>query len=112
MFVCPGPDQCLWLFMPEPMERLSAKFEEMPATDPEVRAFRRLFFGPMEQVDVDKAGRILIPQRLLDFAGLKKEVTLIGNLDHLELWNPERWREYQNENASRFDAVAEQAFKK
>jgi MraZ protein len=112
MFVSPGLDQCLWLFLPEALETFSAKLEQTSGTDVEVRAFRRLFYGPMEQVDVDRAGRILIPQRLLDFAGMKREVTLLGIRDRLELWDSERWREYQNENAPRFDSVAERAFKK
>jgi DNA-binding transcriptional regulator/RsmH inhibitor MraZ len=53
----------------------------------------------------------LIPDRLLQFAGLQHEAVLIGVRDHLELWDGQRWRDYLTANAPRFDAVAEGAFK-
>ncbi len=58
---------------------------------------------------MDRSGRILIPDRLLVFAGLKQEVVMIGVRDHLELWDAERWQNYLAQNAARFDSVAEAA---
>lgn len=112
LFVTPGPDQCLWLYPQEELEQLAAKLDAAPATDAEVRVFRRLYFAQTEAVDVDRSGRILIPDRLIQFAGLKHEVVLIGVRDHLELWDAESWQQYLAQNASRFDAVAEGAFRK
>lgn len=112
LFVTPGQDQCLWLYSQEGLERLAEKLDQAPATDAEVRVFRRLYFAQTEAVDVDRNGRILIPERLLQFAGLQHEVVLIGVRDHLELWDAERWQQYLSRNASRFDAVAEGAFQK
>jgi MraZ protein len=112
LFVGQGQDQCVGLYSPNAMEQLAAKIDEAPATNAEVRTFRRLFFANMEAVDVDRAGRILVPERLLEFAGLKHEVVLIGVRDHLELWDAGRWREYEAQNAARFDAVAEEALRK
>jgi MraZ protein len=110
MFVTPGPDQCLWLFDQANLEALSAKLDQAPAADTDVRVFRRLFFAQMEAVELDRAGRALIPDRLVRFAGLDKEVVLIGVRDHLELWNAGKWDAYLNEHGPRFDAVAEGAF--
>jgi MraZ protein len=110
LFVTPGPDQCLWLYTEVGLEQLAAKLDQAPATDAEARVFRRLYFAQTEAVDVDRTGRILIPERLLHFAGLGHEVVLIGVRDHLELWDGERWQRYLAENAPRFDAVAEGAF--
>ncbi len=112
LFVTPGPDQSLWLFSQEELERLSGKLDQAPATDAEVRVFRRLFFAQMEAVEVDRAGRILLPERLVQFAGLRHDLILIGVRDHLELWDQQRWHDYLASNASRFDAVAEGAFQK
>ncbi len=112
LFITPGPDQSLWLFTQEELERLSSKLDQAPATDAEVRVFRRLFFAQMEAVDVDRSGRILLPERLVQFAGLQHDLVLIGVRDHLELWDQQRWQDYLTANAPRFDAVAEGAFQK
>jgi MraZ protein len=112
LFLTPGPDQCLWIYSQPGLEQLAEKLDQSPATDAEVRVFRRLYFAQTEAVDVDGNGRVLIPERLIQFAGLQHEVVLIGVRDHLELWDARRWQEYLNQNAPRFDAVAEGAFQK
>ena len=112
LFVTPGPDQCLWIYTVAEFERLSGKLDSAPATDAEAKVFRRLFFPQSEAVDLDKTGRLLIPERLAQFASLQKEVVLIGVRDHLELWDAEKWNRYVNDNAARFDSVAEKAFTK
>ena len=112
VFVTPGPDQCLWIYTRAGLEDLAAKLDQAPAADAEARVFRRLYFAQTEAVDLDRAGRILIPDRLLEFAVLKHEIVLIGVRDHLEIWDAERWKAYMAQNAPRFDAVAEGAFQK
>jgi len=112
LFVTPGPDQCLWLYTQAGLERLAEKFDQAPATDAEARVFRRLYFAQTEAVDVDGSGRVLIPERLVQFASLKHDVVLLGVRDHLELWDAERWQRYIDQHAPRFDAVAEGAFPK
>jgi MraZ protein len=111
LFVTPGPDQCLWVYTQDGLERLAEKLDRSPAADAEARVFRRLYFAQTEAVDVDRSGRVLIPERLVQFAGLQHEVVLIGVRDHLELWDAGRWQQYLTANASRFDAVAEGAFR-
>src|SRR5262245_11930619 len=94
LYVTPGPDQCLWLYTKAGLEQLAEKLDQSPATDAEARIFRRLYFAQTEAVDIDRTGRVLISERLLQFAGLKHEVMLIGVRDHLELWDAQRWQEY------------------
>jgi MraZ protein len=112
LFVTPGPDQSLWIYTQAELERLSARLAQAPATDAEVRVYRRLYFAQTEQVDVDRNGRILVPEHLLHFAGLQHEVVLIGVEDHLEMWDAAKWKIFVEQNAPRFDAVAESAFRK
>jgi MraZ protein len=112
LFVTPGPDQSLWVYTQEGLERLAEKLDQAPATDAEARVFRRLYFAQAEAIDVDRSGRALLPDRLLQFAGLRHEVVLLGVRDHLELWDAERWQNYLAQNAPRFDSVAERAFTK
>jgi MraZ protein len=112
LFVTPGPDGCLWVYTQEGLERLADELDQTPATDAEARVFRRLYFAQTEAVDVDRSGRVLVPERLVQFAGLQHDVVLIGVRDHLELWDAARWQEYLTRNAPRFDQVAEGAFQK
>jgi MraZ protein len=110
LFVAPGPDQCLWVYTQVGLEQLATKLDEAPATHADARVYRRLLFGRTEAVSLDRTGRILVPDRLVQFAGLLHEVVLIGVRDYLELWDTQRWQQYLTENAPRFDAVAERAF--
>jgi MraZ protein len=111
LYVTPGSDQCMWIYTKDELERLSAKLDQTSATDAEVRVFRRLFYAQMEAADLDRTGRILIPERLAQFAGLQHEVVLIGVRDHLELWDAQRWQAFLTEHGPRFDKVAEGAFR-
>jgi MraZ protein len=107
LYLTPGQDRCLWLFRQNELEQLAARMDQGPAT-----VFRRLFFSRTEDAPLDGHGRILIPDRLSNQAGLKKEVFLLGVQDHLEVWDAGRWEEYVGQHTPRFDAVAEQAFRK
>jgi MraZ protein len=110
LFVTPGPDQCLWIFDKENLERLAYKLDQAPAADSEARVFRRLFFAQMEEVELDKAGRMLIPERLLQFGEMQRDVVLLGVRDHLELWDAKAWETFLKKHGPRFDKVAENAF--
>jgi len=105
LFVTPGPDQSLWIYTKDELERLSAKLDQTPATDAEARVFRRLFFAQMESVEIDRTGRILVPERLVQFAGLEHEVVLLGVRDHLELWDAQRWTAFLAQNGPQFDKL-------
>jgi MraZ protein len=111
LYVTPGPDQCLWIYTERGLEQLAEKLDRTPATDAEARVFRRLYFAQAEAVDLDGAGRVLIPDRLIDFAALQHEVIVLGVQDHLELWDAAKWKQYSEANTPRFDAVAEAAFR-
>jgi MraZ protein len=112
LFVTPGPDQCLWIFTQGSLEKLSERLDKSSATDADARVFRRLFFSRTEAVDIDGSGRILIPEGLATLGNLQRDVVLIGVQHHLELWDNQRWQQYQAEHGPRFDAVAEGAFQR
>jgi MraZ protein len=103
LYVTPGPEQSLWIYTESELEKTAARLDQAPGNDTEARMFRRLYFGQTESVDVDKAGRILIPERLAAFAALGKEVVLLGVRDHLELWDAQRWQTYFDGQRAKFD---------
>jgi MraZ protein len=100
LFVTPGSDASLWIGSRQELERLSEKLDQAPANDAEARIFRRLFYAQMEAVDVDRAGRILIPDRLLQHAVIQHDAVLLGVCDHLELWDAQRWQEFLSQHGT------------
>ena len=65
----------------------------MPLTNKKARDFVRFFFAGAASCEVDKQGRILLPQGLREYAGLQKDVVLAGVLSRIEIWSKERWQD-------------------
>jgi MraZ protein len=83
---------CLLAMPMDEWERISAQVRQLPAlTDPRIGLLRRAIFSAAEDLKPDKQGRILISQRLRDFAHIETEVVVAGVDNHIELWNPQMW---------------------
>ena len=93
-------DKCLQIYTEEEWGIISDKLRELPVTtDPNARAFVRLFFGTAASCEVDKQGRILLNKKHIDFAGLTKDIVLTGANTKLEVWDKDEWEKY-NESLS------------
>jgi len=107
-YVSQGFERNLMVRTVASFEELSKKVEALSQTAPNSRLLKRLIFSTAEKVDVDKAGRILIPEFLRTSAGLEVETILVGAGDYFEIWAPEIWGEQEKElqdakaNAERF----------
>lgn len=89
-------DKCLQLYTEEEWEKLSEKIKQLPiSTDRNAAAFVRLFFGKATSASVDKQGRIPISKRLMEYAGLSRDVILVGASSRLEIWDSAEWEKYQ-----------------
>lgn len=106
-----GLDRCLFGYSFEKWKSLEAKIGEFPFTSSEVRTFARFFFSGATECSLDKQGRILIPPLLREYAGLEKEVFILGVSERIEIWAYERWLTYQRESISHYEEVAEKIFK-
>ena len=110
-YVMQGFDQNLMVLPSETFETLSHRINGMSMTDPTARLLRRLLFSTADRVEVDKVGRILLPQFLRDSAGLQASVIVVGNGDYFEIWSPEDWDAQDDQlqdaqsNAHRFAAL-------
>lgn len=102
-----GLDQCLFVFTEETWKVQEKKFREMPFTKPESRKFNRLFFSGASEVLCDKQGRILIPDYLKSFAGIRTDVMIIGVSDRIEIWAKEKWNEFYESNRGSFEELAD-----
>ncbi|SKA77076.1 MraZ protein [Clostridium sp. USBA 49] len=101
-----GLDGCLYVYTLDEWKILEDKLKKLPLTNKEARAFVRFFFSGANEIDVDKQGRALIPQNLLEYAGIKKEIVSIGVSTRIEIWSKEKWEEYNNQNIN-YDEIAE-----
>lgn len=98
-------EKCLHLYTEEEWNKVAEKVNQLPtATDVNAAAFVRLFFGKATSVTVDKQGRIPIAKRLIDFAGLSKDVVLVGANTRLEIWDSAYWSAYQEKLSESFMA--------
>jgi MraZ protein len=100
-------DTCLAIFPMPAWESLSAKVGSLPMTDPNARLLQRQLFAGAQETELDRQGRVLVPQGLRTFAGLEGEAMVLGSRDHAEIWAPTRWEEYSRalEDPSAFAAA-------
>ncbi len=89
--VTKGLDGCLFVYAPSEWTLLEEKLKALPLTNKDARAFVRFMLAGAAQVEPDKQGRILLPQVLRTFAGLDKDVVLIGVASRIEIWNKDKW---------------------
>lgn len=85
------PDGCLLLYSRAAFEPISAKISQLPSFNDQARAWKRLLIGYAEELEPDGSGRILVSPALRRFADLKKQVMLVGQGSHFEVWDQERW---------------------
>jgi MraZ protein len=86
------PHRCLLIYPQPAWEPIQAKMTALSSFDKQSSGLQRLLVGFAEDVVLDSAGRLLVSPELRDFAGLGKEVMLVGQGSHFELWGKEAWR--------------------
>lgn len=103
-----GLDKCLFIYPLKVWEELAKKLGALPVGESGTRSFIRIMLAGAVDVDVDKQGRILIPDYLKDYAGLDKNVVIAGLYNRLEIWDENKWKEYKNSAEKNADEIAEQ----
>ena len=103
-----GLDKCLFVYPMKVWEELAGKLGTMPVGEAATRSFIRLMLAGAIDVEVDKQGRILIPDFLKEYAGLNKNVTIAGVYNRLEIWDEKKWTEYKKGAEKNSDEIAEQ----
>lgn len=101
-----GLDGCLYAFTLNEWKALEEKLKSLPLTSKDARAFVRFFFSGANEIEIDKQGRALVPQTLLEYAQIKKDIVSIGVSTRIEVWSKEKWEEYNNSDID-FDDIAE-----
>lgn len=86
-----GLDGCLFVYDNQEWNAFEEKLKALPLNKKDNRQFVRFFLAGAAEVEVDKQGRILVPSVLKEFAGITKDVVLIGVASRIEIWSKERW---------------------
>ena len=108
-----GFEKCLSLYPMQSWEPLYAKISTLNDFDPKVREFRRYFLNGATEVELDSAGRLLLPQNLKDYAELEKDVILVSAVDKLEIWSVENYRKFfESYSPTDFSNLAQQVMVK
>ena len=89
-----GFEKCLSMYTTKSWKPLFSELSKLNDFEPKVRQFKRYFLNGATQVELDKAGRVLIPRNLLDYAGLEKEIVLVSAIDKIEIWDKTKYQEF------------------
>lgn len=103
-----GIDSCLWIFLPDVWQELSDQIMQTSLFSQGARLLQRRIIAPALELDLDKVGRILIPQNLQDTASIKKNCILHGLKKFIEIWDAEMYETYLKANESDFQKAAEE----
>lgn len=102
-----GLDGCLFGYPEEEWAILEEKLKKLPLAKKEARAFTRFFYSAATECELDKQGRINIPQTLREHAKLEKTCHIVGVSDRIEIWSESKWNEFSSEAEESFDEIAE-----
>ena len=103
-----GLDASLFLFPKEEWDKLAQKLASLPLGKSNSRAFARLMLAGAMEVQLDKQGRLVLPEYLREYAGIKKTIVVAGLFDRLELWDANTWAAYKQKTESEVEDIAEQ----
>jgi MraZ protein len=107
-----GRDNCIWLFPSNEWNRVLKTISSTnPYTDEEVENRRRMLFHT-DDISIDSQHRILLPGELLEKVGIKKDVLLLGQIERIEVWDPEIYKKYMTSRPDTYENVMQRVMTK
>ncbi len=102
-----GQERCLYVFAMPEFQRIASQLREQPVTHKAARAYGRVFFASAHDEVPDKQGRVTIPAHLREYAGLERDVAVIGASTRVEIWDRQAWDSYLSESEDAFADIEE-----
>jgi len=102
-----GLDGCLFLFTEEEWRAQENRFRALSFTKAQARTFNRIYFSGAVELTCDRQGRVLLPEYLRDFAGIKRDVMLVGVSNRIEIWGKEAWQKFYGQYRESYEEIAE-----
>lgn len=106
--VTKGLDNSLFVYSKEEWQKFEEKLKALPMTNFATRNFVRFFFSGATECELDKQGRINLPQNLIEYASLNKDICIIGVSTRVEIWDMEKWNNYTSPENMDLDQIANQ----
>ena len=106
LIITRGNDRCLYLFTQDSWEPLAEKLNALPTGDADARNMRRAIFSAAEPVELDKQGRIIIPDHLRQYASIDGNVAVIGVGNYIEIWNLQSWNSLDDTIEQNVDVIS------
>jgi MraZ protein len=102
-----GQERCLYVFPEAEFTRIAEALQMAPMSSKTARAYSRVFFASAHDEVPDKQGRVTIPPRLREYAGLDRELAVIGASNRVEIWNTQTWDDYLEASEEAFADIEE-----
>ncbi len=109
LYLAPGGNGQLWLWPERTFERMTGAMEASLLPEEEMMEFEEFIFPQSRRLEIDKAGRIRIPEQMLTEFGLGQTVVILGMKDHLEMRDPDKWRQQRQQNLTRSAEIVRRA---
>ncbi|MFN6374283.1 MAG: division/cell wall cluster transcriptional repressor MraZ [Chitinophagia bacterium] len=108
-----GFEKCLSMYPTQSWKPLYESISTLNDFDPKVREFRRFFLNGAMQLELDSAGRILLPKSLMEYAGLEKDIILVSAMNKMEIWDKNKYQQFfDNFSPESFSSLAAEVMAK
>ncbi len=105
-----GIEKCIYIYPKDAFAQITQKLKSLPFTKKNARSFVRFFLSGALEVELDKQGRILLPEPLAKYASLSKNCVIIGTGERLEVWDEDSWQTFFTEEQDNMAEIAEDLF--
>lgn len=102
-----GQDDCLAVYPTDEWQKTSDRLNDAVRSNKKSRQFLRMWYSSARREDLDKQGRITIPEQMREFAGLERDVTIIGAGERIEVWDRDRWERVRAEAERAYSDLSE-----
>ena len=102
-----GFEKCIFLYPLDRWKKMEEEIGALSTYNPEARAFTRRIMMWADEVTLDGQGRIGIPKPLMEYAGVKDRALILGAYDRIEIWDPDTFEQYLNEETADYETLAE-----
>lgn len=106
-YITKGMEGCLFIYDEREWTAMDEKIKKLRLTSKAARNFSRQFYGQADQVSCDRQGRFLIPPTLRTYAGIQKEVVILGVSNRIEVWAKDQWETYNEQESMDFDELTD-----
>lgn len=105
VIVTRGFDECLWVYSQKEWERVEGQLSGLPLRQ---RNFQRFLLASAREVEVDRQGRVSLPEGLREYAGIDRDVVVVGLIHRLEIWSGGRWKQAMSKTQKEAAKIAEE----